>query len=304
MNQDSKKQKLVLIDGNAIIHRAYHAIPKNFTTPEGEPSNAVYGFATMLLRLIEELKPTHIAVCFDRPEPTFRHKAFLDYQSQRPEVDSELISQFQKVRDLVTAFNIPYYEKPGYEADDIIGTISQKAKIEEVIIITGDRDILQLVNEKVKVFLPTKGLSTAIMMDKTQVQKKLGVFPKQIIDYKALVGDPSDNYKGVPGIGPVTAENLLEKYKNFENIYKSLDAIKPQIVEKLKKGKQSGELSKTLATIMTTVPIQFDLSDMEKWEIAGPKIQKQFQKFGFKSLPKRAEKVAKNTPSRIQPNLL
>lgn len=194
--------KLVIIDGNAILHRAYHALPSTLTTRRGEPINAVYGFVSMLLRIIQDLKPTHIVVAFDRKEPTFRHEEFKDYQSHRPEMDKELSTQFEKARDVNKAIGIPIFDKAGFEADDVIGTIAKQAKVDEVIIVTGDRDILQLVTKKTKVYLPVRGLKDARMMGEKEVKEMLGVKPSQVDDYKALVGDPSDNYKGVPGIGP------------------------------------------------------------------------------------------------------
>lgn len=157
--------RLVLIDGNAMLHRAYHAIPPFLTSPDGSVVNAVYGFGTMLVKLIGDLKPTHVAVAFDRPKPTFRKKLFKEYQAKRPELDPELIEQIPKVHDLITSFGIPIFEQDGFEADDVIGTLAKNRKkegIDQIIIVTGDRDILQLVeDEKVLVYMPTKGLSEA-----------------------------------------------------------------------------------------------------------------------------------------------
>jgi len=200
----------MLIDGNAILHRAYHAIPKTLTSRTGDPINAVYGFTSMLLRLISDLDPSHIAICFDRSEPTFRHTAFEKYQSHRPAMDEGLSVQFDVARKVAQAFGIPVFDKVGYEADDLIGTIAQNCKkeIDSVVIVTGDRDILQLVDDKVSVFLPTKGISEGKLMGVTEVIEKMGVTPSQVADLKALTGDSSDNYPGVPGVGPKTAVNL------------------------------------------------------------------------------------------------
>ncbi len=223
--------KLILIDGNAILHRAFHALPP-LTTKRGEPINAVYGLISMLLKVIQDLKPTHIAVCFDEKEPTFRHKEFVAYQAQRPPVADELSGQFEKARAVINAFGIPIYSKSGYEADDVIGTLVQLAvshrpsAIDEVVIVTGDKDQLQLVNDKVKVYMPISGLSSAKLMGEDEVIEKMGVPPNQIDDYKALVGDPSDNYPGVAGIGPKTAIVLLSKYNSLDGIYKNLSAMK------------------------------------------------------------------------------
>jgi len=201
--------KLVLIDGNAILHRAFHALPP-MTNKMGEPTNAIYGLVSMFLRVIQDLKPTHIAVAFDEKEPTFRHKEFKEYQSQRPPVAEDLSSQFEKARNFFKAAGVPVYSMPGFEADDVIGTIADKSK-ENVVIVTGDRDQLQLINDKIKLYMPIAGLANAKLFGEVETKERMGVAPNLIDDYKALVGDPSDNYHGVPGIGPKTAIDLLEK---------------------------------------------------------------------------------------------
>jgi DNA polymerase-1 len=181
--------KLVLIDGNAIMHRAYHALPP-LTTKSGEPINAVYGFVSILLRIINDIKPTHLVVCFDRPEKTFRKEKYVKYQAQRPVMDDFLSSQVTKMHDVLQAFSIPVYEKAGFEADDVIGTIareSQGKRIKEVIIITGDRDIFQLINDRVKVYVPVKGLKEGKLYGKKEVKEEFDFDPVQMVDYKALV---------------------------------------------------------------------------------------------------------------------
>jgi DNA polymerase-1 len=222
--------KLVLVDGNAILHRAYHALPP-LTTKSGKPINAVYGFVSMLLRVITDLKPTHLIVAFDRKEPTFRHKKFKKYQAHRPEMDKDLSIQFTEARKVVRAFRIPIYSKAGYEADDVIGTVAKKAEqkvnIKSVAIVTGDKDILQLVTSKTKVYLPVRGLGDAKLVGEKGVYQKMGVKPEQVVDFKALCGDPSDNYPGVPGIGPQTAKQLLLRYQTLEKIYQNLDSLSP-----------------------------------------------------------------------------
>lgn len=301
-------QKLILIDGNAIMHRAFHALPP-LTTPQGELINAVHGFISMLVKIIEDLEPTHLVVCFDRKEPTFRKKLSIDYQAHRPEMDTGLIPQFPKVRNLLEAMKIPVYDKAGFEADDLIGTIAQSAishelsAVNEVVIVTGDRDILQLVNQKTKVYLPTKGLSAGELLDKPGVMRKLGVFPEQIIDYKALVGDPSDNYKGVPGIGPKTAENLLAKYNNLQSIYNNLDSLPSAISSKLLTGRESAQLSQTLAKIITDVDLNFDLTKSKKWQINSEAALKIFNDYNMKTAPARIGRLAKKLESKSQTSL-
>jgi DNA polymerase-1 len=313
--------KLVLIDGNAILHRAYHALPP-LTTKKGEPINAVYGFVSMLLKVVQDLKPTHIAVCFDRPEPTFRKKEFKAYQAQRPVMDKELSGQIEKTHRVTDAFGIPKYDKAGYEADDLIGTLALQATgkiklkgqkksstlniksfIDEVVIVTGDRDLLQLVNDKVKVFLPAKGLSEAKLFGTKEVIEKMGVNPELIPDYKALVGDQSDNYKGVSGIGPKTAIHLINKYGSVDTIYKSLKEIPASTKEKLEKDKASAELSYKLATIVRNVPIEVDFEKMDNWSVDSPNVLSLFKEFGFKTLTKRVKEVGKKIEQEKQGSL-
>lgn len=222
-------KRLVLIDGHAIIHRAYHAIPV-LTSRSGQQTNAVYGFVLMLLRVVAYLKPTHLAVAFDLPVPTFRHAAYIAYQAHRPHADQELKDQVELVREVVEAAGIPVYTAAGFEADDVIGTLACQAignrqqaigRVDEVVIVTGDRDIMQLVDDRkrIRVYAPVRGLSEAQMFDEEAVEEYVGVAPAQIVDYKALVGDASDNYPGVPGIGPKTAVELLRKFGSLEDIY-------------------------------------------------------------------------------------
>lgn len=284
--------KLVLIDGNAILHRAYHAMPP-LTTKKREPIGAVHGFVSMLLRVIQDLKPTHIAVAFDRKEPTFRHKEYEPYQAHRPEMDKDLAPQFDKAKEVIKAFGIPIYDKAGFEADDVIGTLARQAekKLEEIIIVTGDKDILQLVSGKTKVYLPIRGLSEAKLMGEKEVVEKMGVKPSQVDDYKALVGDPSDNYPGVPGIGPKTATKLLSEYKTVKNIYKNLKNIPAQTAKKLEEGEESAKVSQRLAEIVTNVPVELDLRDADDWGVDRREVLDLFAKFGFKSLTKRIKKV-------------
>lgn len=294
--------KLVLVDGNAILHRAYHALPP-LTTKKGEPINAVYGLVSMLLKVIQDIKPSHIVVCFDEKGPTFRHKEFAGYQAQRPKTDNELIGQFAKARKTVEAFRIPIYSKEGFEADDVIGTLSKQAR-QEVVIISGDRDILQLVDGRVKMFMPVAGLSSGKMMDTEDVVEKMGVMPVLIIDYKALVGDPSDNYSGVAGIGPKTAIGLLERFGNLDGIYKNLDKISPSVREKLQKEKKNAYLSYRLATIVRNVPIKLDIVKASKWDVDSPEAIKLFQEFGFKTLTDRVKKVGEDLDNEKQLKLI
>ena len=294
--------KLVVIDGNAILHRAYHALPP-LTTRRGEPINAVYGLISMLLKVIADLKPEEIAVCFDEKEPTFRHKEFKQYQAQRPQTANELSGQFEKARRVINAFGIPVYSKPGFEADDVIGTLASQSK-EDVVIVTGDRDILQLVNSKVKVYMPVSGMSEGKLMGKDEVVEKMGVVPELIPDYKALVGDPSDNYPGVPGVGPKTAINLLNEFGSVSEVYKNLKKISPKLSEKLEQGKDSAEMSHRLATIVKDVPVKLDEEAASRWDVDNKKVLDVFADFGFKTLTERVKKVGKQMDEEKQMSLI
>lgn len=301
-------KKLVVFDGNAVMHRAFHAIP-SLTTKTGEPINAIYGLVSMLINVVDNLKPTHIIVCFDEKAKTFRQKLLPTYQSQRPETANELIGQFSKARMFLKASKIPVYSVTGFEADDVIGTLSEKAtslkNFDEVIIVTGDRDILQLVDDekKIMLFMPIGGLSNGKIFSKKETIERLGVPPNRIIDYKALVGDASDNYFGVRGIGPKTAISLLTKFDTFEGIYKNIDKIPEKLKEKLEKGKDSAELSYKLATIVKDVPIKFDPEDSSKWDLASEDVLKLFSKFGFRTLTDRIKKLGEKIELEKQGSL-
>ena len=295
--------KLVLIDAFAILHRAFHAIPP-LTNKKGEPTNAVYGFVSMILKVVQDLQPNSLAVCFDVKAPTFRHKEFIDYQSQRPPTADELTSQIEKAKDFLKAANIPIYLKAGYEADDLLGTIAKKSDADSVIIATGDKDMLQLVDEKTKIYMPIAGLSSAKLFGQVEAKERMGVFPSQIPDLKSLMGDPSDNYPGVAGIGPKTAIKLLEKYFSLDKIYAHLQEIEPNVREKLEGGKKDVLLFHRLATIVKDVSIKIDFAEMKKWNIDSPDVLKLFAEFGFKTLTKRVKEVGEKIDQEKQMTLL
>lgn len=302
--------KLILIDGNAILHRAFHALPP-LTNKKGEPINAVYGLVSMLLRVVVDLKPTHIAVAFDEKAPTFRQKEFPAYQAQRPPTAPELESQFAKAKAFFEAAKIPVYSKPGFEADDVIGTIASLATehrslITSTVIVTGDRDQLQLVDDKlnIKLYMPVAGLTNAKLFGEAEVKEKMGVSPAQIPDLKSLMGDASDNYPGVPGIGPKTAASLLAKYGSLENIYRNLDKITPALAKKLKAGEELGRQGKKLAIIVRDVPLEVNFAKMADWDLDSEKVIALFQEFGFKTLTERIKKVGRKIDQQKQMPLL
>ncbi|HXK35316.1 MAG TPA: DNA polymerase [Candidatus Paceibacterota bacterium] len=294
-----KLKKIILLDAHAIIHRAYHALPE-LTSPAGEPVGALYGLAAMLLKIIKDLDPDFLIACYDLPEKTFRHEAYAGYKATRKEVPADLIVQLQRSRDIFHAFSVPIYDKAGFEADDILGTIAEKLNKQkdlDIIIASGDMDTLQLVGEGVRVYTLKKGLSDTILYDEKAVKERFGFGPKLLPDYKGLRGDPSDNIIGVSGIGEKTATLLISKFGTIEEIYERLKkneqsfvaaGVKPKTIEKLKAEEEEALFSKTLAQIKTDVPIDFFLP-AQSWKegINLEKIEKLFQTLGFRSLVAR-----------------
>ena len=273
-----EKKRLIIIDSNSIIHRAFHALPP-LTTKKGELVNAVYGFLLVFFKAIKDFQPDFIAACFDFPGKTFRHKKFKEYKAKRKPTPEELYQQIPKIKEILKAFNVPIFEKEGFEADDLIGTISRLAPQKQIlpeletIILSGDLDILGLVNSQTKVYLLKKGVKEVILYDEKQVQEKFqGLTPKQLLDFKALKGDPSDNIPGVTGVGEKTAIELLLSFGSLENLYKEIEEnsekakkIKPKLKETLIKYKEQAFVSKELAKINKNVSLDFDFKKCQ-WE--------------------------------------
>lgn len=258
-------QTLLLIDGNAIMHRAYHALP-SFKSSDGTPTNVVYGYLSMLNKVVTDFKPDYLISCFDTPKPTFRNKLFKSYQIQRPKIENEFIIQIPLVKQALDAAGIERIEKDGFEADDLIGTITKIFETNNfrVVILTGDKDIFQLITDNVFVAAPQLGLANVKIFDKSEVEKKLDVSPNQIVEYKALAGDPSDNYPGASGIGPKTASKLIHQFKTVDNIYKNLEKVySEKVKEILKKEKDNVYVSKKLATILTDVDINLNIEKLK-----------------------------------------
>ena len=260
-------ERMVIIDGNAILHRAYHALPE-WRNQAGEATSGVYGFFSMLLKVRDEFSPKYLAVAFDHPSPTFRHQLYVGYQHGRTkdrQMEEDIWGQVEKLEGWLSKGKAAVFQIEGFEADDVIGSLAKQAtkgkKVEEAIAVTGDRDLFQLVDKKVKIYMPVKGLTEAILFDEEGVKGKMGVEPEQIIEYKALVGVASDSYPGVPGIGPVTAVKLLAKYKTVAGIYKNLDKIEEGTVKKLIDGQEGAEVSRQLAIIKTDVPVTLNLEE-------------------------------------------
>jgi len=285
-------KRLVLIDANALIHRGFHALPP-LTTKKGELVNAVYGFTAILLKVLKELKPDYIVTAFDLPKPTFRHLEYKEYKATRPKTPDELGQQFPRVKEVVKAFNIPIFEKEGFEADDIIGTLTKKTgKDIEDIVVTGDLDTLQLIDKNTKVYTLKRGMTDTIIYDEKAVKERYELKPGQLIDFKGLKGDPSDNIPGVPGVGEKTAIDLLKKFGTIENLYKKLEKDEAKdILESLKKklleNKDQAIFSKKLATIRYDVPMKFNLEDCRVETYDQREVIKLFQELDFKSLINR-----------------
>ncbi|MCH8748498.1 DNA polymerase I [Patescibacteria group bacterium] len=279
-----RKVTLAIIDSHALIHRAYHALPP-MSTRDGEPTNAVYGFTMMLLKLLTKLKPTHVVAAFDVKGPTFRHKAYADYKAQREAPDDDLVWQFDLVRQVVRAFNIPIVQKQGFEADDIIGTLVTKIDggVKKVIV-TGDMDTLQLIDDDTSVLTLRRGITDTVTYDEELVRERYGFGPEYIADYKGLAGDASDNFPGVPGIGDKTAKELVSKYGSIENIYQHLDEVSNRARNRLTGHKKEALFFRKLAQIKLTVPLAFTLSEAELADYDVSEVTKLFERFEFRNL--------------------
>ena len=295
---------LLLVDANALIHRCFHALPP-FTTKEGKPSGAIYGLASILIRITQNNAdlarinaeigvngnvPDYIAAFFDRPEPTFRKEMYEEYKSHRPKAPDELISQIIEAHLLFENFGIKSFEIPGFEADDLIGTAAEKLKNEpdlKIIILTGDLDALQLIeNEKIMVETFKKGISDTIIYNEKETLNKFGVLPRQLIDYKGLVGDQSDNIKGVSGIGPKTTAQIIQKYDTIEQFLEKGQEEKSY--GKINASREIALLSKKLATIRRDAPLKINhLEELKYKGIPKEKLLAYFEEFGFQSLAKR-----------------
>lgn len=302
-------RKLILIDSNALVHRAFHALPPTLTSPKGVMTNAVYGFTSVLIKMIKDLKPDYIAATYDLAGPTFRHEEFEDYKAHREKAPNELYAQIPLTKDVLRAFGIPIYEKQGFEADDLIGALAELGKKEkdlQVVIVTGDMDTLQLVDgNKVVVFTLRKGLTDTITYNEEEVIKRYGIKPEQVIDFKGLKGDPSDNIPGVPGVGDKTASSLIQEFGSMEKLYQKIESkdkklkLSPKLIEKLIENKDQAFFSKKLSTIIRNVDINFNLA-MTDWKanLNRENIEKTLREFGFFSLAKRLDEINIGSPNQ------
>lgn len=290
-----QKIRLALLDVHAIVHRAYHALPP-MSRKDGTPTQAAYGFTTMLLKMLSTVKPTHVAAAIDLPGPTFRHEAFDGYKAQRKETPDDLVSQFALVGQVLEAFNIPVFSEEGFEADDVIGTIAEQAKVlpgVQTIVVTGDMDALQLVDERTKVLGLRKGMADTVLYDEEAVREKHGFGPELVPDYKGLRGDPSDNIPGVAGVGDKTARDLLKTYGSIEKIYEHIEELPKRAKGRLEGKKEEAMFSRQLAIIRRDVPLKFDLAAAKFAGYDGERVQQLFFELEFHSLVKRLPDGAK-----------
>ena len=291
--------KLLIIDGNALIHRSFHALPPSLRTKDGVLVNAVYGFSSFLLSAIIEFKPKFVILTLDMAGPTFRHKTYKEYKATRVKAADELYDQIPLVKEVAKSLSIPIFEKSGFEADDLIGSLSLQAENEkdlEVIIVTGDLDTLQLVSPQTKVYTMSRGLSDSVIYDIAKVKERYSLSPNQIIDYKALAGDPSDNIPGAKGIGAKTATELLLKHKSIKGIYQAIESdtleAKPRTKELLIASKDNVILSYELATIDCKAPITLSLEEAEFKITNIEGVLNLFQEFQFKSLLNKLKQLS------------
>ncbi|MEX1997400.1 MAG: DNA polymerase I [Candidatus Andersenbacteria bacterium] len=290
--------KLALIDAHALIHRAYHALPP-MSTSAGVPTQAVYGFTAMLLKVLTTIKPTHVVAAFDVKGPTFRHHAFADYKAHRPAAADDLVVQFDLVRQLVQAFNIPIIEKQGFEADDIIGTLARGLPPTiKKIIVTGDMDALQLVNESTSVLTLKRGATDTVMYNPAAVRERFGFAPTLLPDYKGLRGDPSDNIPGVTGIGEKTAQTLVSQWGRLEEIYQHFDELSPGVRSKLEAGRTMAWQSRELATIRCDLELDFSLPAAQLSDYDVRAVEKLFVQLEFRSFLQRLPHSTRTTQPR------
>lgn len=279
------EKRLIIIDGNSIINRAFYALP-DMSNSEGLKTNAIFGFVRMMFKIIEDYQPTHMSVAFDKKAPTFRHKQYADYKAGRKKMPDELAQQLQPLKDLLDKFNINRLELEGYEADDLIGTVARLGEENDfkVYIVTGDKDAIQLASNKTTTLITKKGVGEVEEYDYDSVLERYEMTPTQFIDLKGLMGDKSDNIPGVPGVGEKTGIKLLKQYSTIENLIEHTDELKGSIKKKIEENKDLALMSKELATIITNVPIEVKLEDLEYGDYNKDDVVEKFKEFGFTSL--------------------
>ena len=281
------KNRLVLIDSFALIYRAFYGIPPTLTR-DGHPINAAYGFSSAILAAIKELQPEYLVACFDSPKKTKRHEEYVEYKAHRKPMPDDLVPQIQYCKKVLETMNIPIVAAEGYEGEDIIATIisdlQQKGAETENIIVTGDSDTFQLVDDYTTVYSMARGAQQAVLYDAFKVQERYGLPASDFVDFKALKGDASDNIPGVPGIGEKTASKLIQDYESLEKIYENIEKIKGKVQTLLIENKDQAFLSRKLSQIVNDAPIEFDLIESKIHDFDKVKVEKLFLELGFKSL--------------------
>ncbi len=295
------EKRLIIIDSNALLHRSFHALPP-LANSLGQETGAVYGFLLTLFKAIKDLNPNYIVACFDTKAKTFRHEQYKEYKAQRPVTPSGIISQIPITKEVLEKFGIPVFAKDGFEADDLIATISKLAQEQdkdlEIFILTGDLDNLQLVNKKVKVYTLGRGIKDTVIYDINKVEERFGVKPEQMIEFKALTGDPSDNIPGVEGIGKKTAAEIIQKYGTVKKLYDELSTdtavLKPKVKEALKQNKETAMMSLDLVKMKNNVDIDFKIQNCEFEKYNNIEVEGKLRELEFNSLvghlPKKVSK--------------
>lgn len=297
----------LILDGHAVIHRAFHAIPP--LSHNGQQLNAIYGFYSTLLSAIDKVKPKYLAICLDPPGPVFRNHEFIGYRSQRKPAPSELKSQIPIIIESLNSAKLPYFSVGGYEADDAIATLvkrslkkinkkTKKKLISQIYVLTGDRDLMQLIGPKTSLLMPGRGISDLNITTAQDVISRLGVKPEQVVDLKALTGDTSDNYPGVPGIGPVGAIKLLQEFGSLDGIYQSLEKIPNPAQKKLSLNKENAYLSQKLAQLVFDVPLNFNLTQLSYSRPVRQNLANMLSSYNFHSL------VSRLTPNSSKPLII
>jgi DNA polymerase-1 len=305
-----EKDRLLIIDSNALLHRAFHALPP-LKTQSGEQTGAIYGFLLAFFKAIKDLDPKYVVACFDTKAPTFRHIKFKDYKAQRPKTPDEIILQLPKTKEILKEFDVPVFAKEGFEADDLIATITRKilenSQNIDVYILSGDLDNIQLVNDRVYVYTLGKGIKDTVTYDRDKVFERFSIRPEQMVDFKALVGDSSDNIPGVPGIGQKTAADLLQKFNSLESIYKEIggdDSVKSRVKEIILKYREEAFLAKELVKMKDDVDIDFNIKDCYFGNFESNKIIEILTRFEFHTLISRLPFLQKEEIKPIQKSLL
>lgn len=288
---------LVLLDANHLMHRAYWAIQRNLSTSAGEQTNAVFGVASMLLTILKREQPDAVIACFDEGNETVRHKEHEEYKAGRQETPDDFYTQIPRVHQCLETFGIPILSNPEYEADDLLGSLAVKGREEgfDVIIVTGDKDLYQMADGNIRIAVPHKGYSQPEYLNANGVEEKLGVTPEQVPEYKGLVGDSSDNLKGVKGIGPKTAIRLLQQYGDLEGVYEHLDEMKGSTRTKLEADKESAFFCRKMARLITDITLDLHLDDVAKKQVSLEAIDAFFTELEFYTLKTRLKNLVSET---------